>query len=314
MGSFFLCPPISRQVILLNCYFCHEKWRIMLDNLNQPYPFNNNFKHNVRSIGLVTMGFVLIVLYFQPFGINFLSSYRHGYFVLGVGIVSAFLLFVNSLILPGLFPRIFKTRFWTIKREILWNVWVFVLIFLSFIFTAWACKISDVLVLPILRTGALALLPMVLHNLINYNRQLKDRVVTVIDSGLHWLGEEHKKRSADKSRKVVLKLKAENGKDSFEVDPNEIIVINSASNYVEIFWRDEAKIQKRLLRVTLSQVEKQLKSYAEFRKCHRCWVVNLKQVTRLARTPQGYVLHSNGLQFGIPVSRSYVSSFRQIFS
>ena len=44
----------------------------MFENLNQPYLFNNNFKHSVKTIGLVGMGFVLLVLYFQPFGINFL--------------------------------------------------------------------------------------------------------------------------------------------------------------------------------------------------------------------------------------------------
>ena len=52
----------------------------MFENLNQPYPFNNNFKHNVKTIGLVGMGFVLLVLYFQPFGINFLKSEHDGYF------------------------------------------------------------------------------------------------------------------------------------------------------------------------------------------------------------------------------------------
>ena len=61
----------------------------MFENLNQPYPFNNNFKHNVKTIGLVGMGFVLLVLYFQPFGINFLRSERDGYFVLGMGMLGS---------------------------------------------------------------------------------------------------------------------------------------------------------------------------------------------------------------------------------
>ena len=79
----------------------------MFENLNQPYPFNNNFKHSVKTIGLVGMGFVLLVLYFQPFGINFLKSEHDGYFVLGAGIMGAGSLFANTVILPGIMPKVF---------------------------------------------------------------------------------------------------------------------------------------------------------------------------------------------------------------
>ena len=74
----------------------------MFENLHQPYPFNNHFKHNAKTIGLVGMSFVLLVLYFQPFGINFLKSENDGYFVLGAGVMCVLSLLANNLILPGL--------------------------------------------------------------------------------------------------------------------------------------------------------------------------------------------------------------------
>ena len=81
----------------------------MFENLNQPYPFHNNFKHNLRTITLVSMGFMLITLYFQPFGIDFLDSRKDGYFVLVLGLVSAATFFISTLVMPGLLPRLFES-------------------------------------------------------------------------------------------------------------------------------------------------------------------------------------------------------------
>jgi hypothetical protein len=134
----------------------------MFENLNQPYPFNNNFKHNVKTIGLVGMGFVLFVLYFQPFGINFLKSEHDGYFVLGAGIMSAGTLFANTLILPGIMPKVFDPSKWTIRMEMIWNIWLFSNLFVIFSLMAWFVKKVQFTDLPVFRTGALALLPLVL--------------------------------------------------------------------------------------------------------------------------------------------------------
>jgi len=283
----------------------------MFENLDQPYPFNNNFKHNVKTIGLVGMGFVLLVLYFQPFGINFLRSEHDGYFVLGAGIISAGALFANTIILPGIMPKIFDPTKWTIRMELVWNVWLFSNLFVIFSFMAWFVKQIQFSELPIFRTGALALLPLVLFNLINYNHSLKDKMVSVIDnSRKHWFRDE-------KSEVVTsfdLNIVAENGKDFFSAKSDDILVFHSSGNYIEIYWLDNQISRKKLFRQSFTVVEKYLNDKPEFVKCHRCWIVNLSKIETLTGNSKGYFVGISMLGFKVPVSRNNFASFRKLMS
>jgi len=284
----------------------------MFDNLNQPYPFNNNFKHNLRTIAFVCMGFMLITLYFQPFGINFLASPKDGYFVLAMGLLSAANFFFNTLILPGLFPKLFESHRWTIKKELIWNMGMFVLLIFAFTLTAKFFRISGMVTLTVFRSGAIALLPLVLFNLLNYNNSLKSKVAQVIDSGRHWLAEERK--SSHSALGEHVRIESDNGKEVFEADLKNIILIQSASNYIEIYYRDSNTVRKQMLRQTLSKVESMLSGFQNMKKCHRCCLVNIDQVSRLTGISPNYTLEANGLGIRIPVARQNVAKFRKLIS
>jgi hypothetical protein len=282
----------------------------MFEILKQSYPFNNNFKHNMKTIGIVTTAFILIVLYFQPFGINFLASEHNGYFVLGAGILCAVVLFFNTLVLPDMLPRLFDSEKWTIFKELIWNLWMFLSLFFLFVFAAWLCMVTDFAQLPAIRTGALALLPIVLFNLINYNSSLKKKVSRAIDTKIAWFNEESK--AVFPPRKLI-KFESANKNDSFEEEADSILMIHSSSNYIEIYSRKKEEIKMRLLRNSLADIESLLKRYPEFKKCHRCWVVNLNQMDSFSGTPNGYSFKVKGCDLKVPVSRRYVSSMKKNF-
>ena len=285
---------------------------VMFENLNQPYPFNNNFKHNLRTIAFVCMGFMLIMLYFQPFGINFLASPKDGYFVLLIGMVSAATFFFNTLILPGLFPKIFESERWTVRKELIWNFGMFIFLIVGFTLTAMVFKISGMESLTVFRSGALALLPLVLFNLLNYNNSLKSKVAQVIDSGRHWLAEERKGTHAIVNERV--RIESENSKEVFEEELKNIILIQSASNYIEIFYREGAVIRKLMIRQTLSKVESLLSGFQNIKKCHRCCLVNIDQISRLTGISPNYTLEAKGLDFRIPIARQNIPKFRKLLS
>lgn len=283
----------------------------MFENLNQPYKFNNNFKHNARTILLVSMGFILIVLYIQPLGINFLKSEHDGYFVLGAGFLTAATLFLNTLILPGLFPRLFNPEKWTIRKEIIWNSWMFANLFSLFTMMAWLAKTISYTDLPFFRTGALSLLPLILFNLISYNLSLKMKVVEMIDSGKSWLKEEMNAFQGPVEQESV-HLVAENKKQAFAEEVERVILIHSSGNYVEIYWIDrKLAVRKRLFRQSFSNVEKALISSDVMQKCHRCWMVNINKIKKLKRNASGYHLEMDCLDFTIPVSRNWISLFKE---
>jgi len=284
----------------------------MFENLNQPYPFNNNFKHNVKTIGLVAMGFMLLMFYFQPFGINFLKLEDEGYFVLGACLMSAGTLFANTLILPGIMPKVFDSSRWTILKEMVWNIWLFSNLFVIFAFTAWFVNQLQFTDLPIFRIGALALLPLVLFNLISYNHALKDKMVTVLDnSRKHWFRDEKQEMVV---RPKDFRITAENGKDVFSARLEDILVFHSSGNYIEIFWMENQIRRKKLFRQTFAFVEQYMKENSEFKKCHRCWMANLNKIDALTGNSKGYFIEMNKLGFKVPVSRNYIYSFRELMS
>jgi hypothetical protein len=282
----------------------------MFENLDQPYQFNNNFKHNARTILLVSMGFILIVLYIQPLGINFLKSEHDGYFVLGAGLLTAGTLFLNTLILPGIFPRLFNPEKWTIRKELIWNFWMFINLFVVFTFMAWLAKTTSYTDLPYFRTGALSLLPLILFNLISYNRSMKEKVVNMIDSGKSWLKDELNSYQNPPEQESV-HLVAENKKQAFAEEVERVILIHSSGNYVEIYWIDRKQaVRRRLFRQSFTNVEKALESSDVMMKCHRCWMVNINKVIKLKRSSNGYHLEMDGIEFQIPVSRNWIALFK----
>lgn len=283
----------------------------MFENLNQPYRFNNNFKHNAKTILLVSMGFILIVLYIQPLGINFLKSEHDGYFVLGAGLLTAATLFLNTLILPGLFPRLFNPDKWTIWKELVWNLWMFSNLFALFTLMAWLAKTISYTDLPFFRTGALSLLPLVLFNLISYNLSLKLKVVNMIDTGKNWLKDEIGAFQHPDQQESV-HLVAENRKQAFAEEVERVILIHSSGNYVEIYWIDRKQaVRKRLFRQSFTNVEKALHTSDVMLKCHRCWMVNINKVVKLKRGANGYHLEMDQLEFTVPVSRNWVQRFKE---
>lgn len=258
------------------------------------------------------MGFMLIMLYFQPFGINFLASPKDGYFVLMIGLVSAATFFFNTLILPGLFPKIFDSERWTVRKELIWNVGMFMFMITGFTLTALVFRISGMQSLTVFRSGAIALLPLILFNLANYNNSLKSKVAQVIDSGRHWLAEERK--GIHSGSDEMVRIESENAKEVFEAELKNIVLIQSASNYIEIFYREGAVVRKQMIRQTLSKVESLLSGFQNIIKCHRCCLVNIDQISRLTGISPNYTLEANGLDFRIPLSRQNVTKFRKLIS
>jgi|GEM_PF-546102 len=277
----------------------------MFENLNQPYIFNNNFQHSVKTILLVSMAYILIVLYFQPFGINFLKSSTDGYYVLGTGILTALTFFINTQILPGIFPKTFDSQKWTIKKEIIQNICMFLFLSFSFGLLAYIFKIEFInYSYPWFYTSALALLPIVLFNLSNYNNSLKMKVVKVIDTGKHWLAEERK------SDQHMVTLVSENSKESLKYDAEKIVLLKSGGNYVEIYYLDGNLVKKSLIRQTLSNIENLLTVYPNMVRIHRCCLVNSSFINKVISAAGSYSLQLKGIDFDIPVSRNKVSELK----
>ena len=70
-------------------------------------------------------------------------------------------------------------------------------------------------------------------------------------------------------------------------------------------WRDESETQKELLRITLLNLLQRVDSDENIVRCHKSYVVNLDKVAKVHGNARSLMLELKGLDFEIPVSRSF---------
>ncbi len=86
---------------------------------------------------------------------------------------------------------------------------------------------------------------------------------------------------------------------------SDVVFINSADNYVEIHYKEDKKIKKKLLRNTLKNIELQINPYHIFLRCHRKYIVNPHYIDKLNGNCNHHELLLKGYKKPLPVSRQY---------
>ena len=91
----------------------------------------------------------------------------------------------------------------------------------------------------------------------------------------------------------------------------DLLYIEAVGNYVKVYqWRDD-QVHVDMLRATSRQMEDTLKAYPMIVRCHRAFLVNLRQVEQIVSrtgTMQLLMMHSRE---SIPVSRSNMAQVKE---
>ena len=110
--------------------------------------------------------------------------------------------------------------------------------------------------------------------------------------------------------KSDLTLTSSNLREVLNMDSNSLVYIASADNYVELFWVENGRIRKTLLRKTLSKIETEIKrKWQHIVRCHNRYIVNINQIKSISGNSGGYRIILNGIDRPIPISRKYSNSF-----
>jgi DNA-binding LytR/AlgR family response regulator len=110
-------------------------------------------------------------------------------------------------------------------------------------------------------------------------------------------------------------LVAENEKDKVSISVCDLLFIESADNYSLVCFRTVGKIDKVMLRSSLTRLESQLRmqSIQQVKRCHRSYLVNLSQVQNMSGNAQGYRLHFTDIKTPVLVSRGYATDVLRYF-
>jgi len=273
----------------------------MIEFLASPYPLTKSTASTLL-FALGTGAFVaFFLIVFQPFGTREFQSETKYLFLTGYGVVISSAILLGSKLPPLLFPKVFEEERWTVGKHILYATLVF-----SFVF--FACYVYKDLALgnPVSWRGFLGFFPIALSIAVfpiaglvigDYVRQLQRHTKLAAAANSHLV---HPLPKADLPK---ITLPDENGKPVLELLPAQLLYLQAADNYVEVFHLENAVTPRRtILRNSLSALETLPGNDSLFR-CHRSYLVNLSLVERVSGNAQGYRLHFAGLEASVPVAR-----------
>ncbi len=280
----------------------------MLKFLNKPYPFNDNFNHNLKVIFGISLGIFLFLQFFQPFELQSIESPNKTYIFLGGSIITLIALAFNLLVLPAIFPRLLSSENWKIKKEILWNLWILFTIGIGLFFYCQFVDFLDFNIFLIVKILLISIIPVALLITINQDRLLKANLKTATELNKEVSDYQN---GVEAPRQQIICFISDNEKERIEIDINDLLFIRSANNYIEIFRKSENDYNKHLLRSSLQKAENTLKDFTFIFKCHRTSIININNIKEITGNSQGYKLKFENIKEEIPVSRSYSKELKK---
>ncbi|WP_439130833.1 LytR/AlgR family response regulator transcription factor [Polaribacter sp.] len=274
---------------------------------NTPYYFNPSLSFKFKTS--VIFGFsVFIFLYvFKPFSLSLFGNYFLQY-TAAIGIFTFLGSFFMLSIPPLIFPDFFNEDKWTIGKN---TLYLFLATFLIGYLLWYASNLyKDGKELPVVGlplfltyTFLVGTIPIFFSVYLNERNLRRNRVKKIEEIKLFRTKKEIEYKKALKNDITIY---SDNKKEKLHFNINDLVYATSQGNYVSFFLKDEKKhLKEKILRVTLSKIDKELEPYSKIIRCHKSYIINTIFVNDISGNARGYLLKSDIISFDIPVSRSF---------
>jgi len=280
----------------------------MLNSLNKKYPFNEDLRLNLQSIFGVSLGVFLFLLFFQPLEPATSDFDKKLLIITGFGGITLLLLLFLRVFLPSFLPKLFITQKWNLKKEILLHFLFVVLNTVAFaFFAAYVGRIEITFSLTV-KMVLISLIPVLFLVIIYEYRFLKSRTKNLLSQIKDIVPADYE---TEPEPVPLIEFESENQAENFHLFPEQIILIGAASNYIEIVYKQNEKVSRRLVRNTLKKTEKQLLQYPFLLRCHRSYIVNIHSIRKIHKSPEGLKLELYDYPREINVSRQYILKIKE---
>ncbi len=277
----------------------------MQKKINRKHPYYSDLRLNLRAIIGISLGIFLFLLFFQPLNPQNPDFNNKLLILAAFGGITFILLGLMRIIIPSIFADLFSRGKWTNNKEILWAFLCVVFNSVAFVFFArYVGKIPAtfhiVTIIVILSLMAIVLLAVVneYHFL---KRQLKELMPDTINNKNEVLPVEN----------VQIEFESENKSEYFKLSLDQIILINAANNYIEVIYKQDEKMSKKLIRNSLKNTETLLSKYPSIIRCHRSCMVNKNHIQKITKGNEGLILTLTDYPKSIHVSRQYVLKVKE---
>lgn len=286
--------------------------------LNSSYPvLYQRWKTSLISCIIV---FLILVL-FQPFGISSIEHHKYA-ILLGYMVVTGVFLCIPVYLLPLLFPRFYDDKRWTVGRQIINQFLIFFFIAIGLWLYSdrvfeWGLR-WDIFCSFLISSIVVGIFPSVFFIMLNRNRLLAMHLREAVEMNEHLrkldgtfsgLQQEKEENEGEERARIVF---SGGTKDSFEIPAADLLYVEAEGNYVKIAYLKEERCVQKLLRATMKQAEEATATFSSIVKCHRAFLINLHQVSKVSGNSQGYRLSLSGSEEEIPVSRAYSKEVKSL--
>jgi Response regulator of the LytR/AlgR family len=266
--------------------------------LSEKIPTYINEKGNVIRLIVLTAVFALVFInIYKPFSSS--SWYNVSDF--------KFFVFSSLIILTGILVVVISRiimYYWTRKHQLTlgsYLAWIFFeLFFMALFYTLYTCELNperdilDVFRESFINTALIIILPYSAIQLY-FSYMNKSHKLEEIEH------HDRKEFAADR----VYTFRDEKGELKLSVAADNLLYVESADNYVKVWYINKGKTTAYMLRNTMKTIEAQYE-HTPFMRCHRSYIVNFDKVQVMRRTKTGIFI-----EFGqegvpdIPISKMY---------
>ncbi len=263
---------------------------------------------------------VLLVVFTAVFALLFINIYKpfesHQWYPITK---FEYFLYSSLIILTGVLVVVISriVLFYYTKSRTLtyWQyiIWVAAdIFFMSLFYTMYSYTLeetrdfAEVFRSSVINTSLILLLPYSISILYLSWKEKSKQVVALEEERIH--GEDSPLSSG------TFTFYDEKGKLQLSVKKDSLLYMESADNYVSIWFLSKTGVSKYLIRNTLKEMEERFAGTGIVR-CHRSFMVNLDQVKVAKRTSVGIVLDLGRDNIpDIPVSRTYAGQIADWFT
>lgn len=299
----------------------------MLEFLNKPYPFSFQPLRRIKQIVPVGLCVFLFFVLYNPFGNNSAENITISAYMVSC---AGFAALLSTVLIPLSFPKYFNEDKWTLKRNLVWVLWINV-IFLIILFLAsniyvivrynsfndftlekflWYLYIQFIFGIPL---GVIVNLVNQYYLLKKHLKIAKNINVTVEKERFEQLQtslKSDKQKNCPKHELRLLEFEIDKfNKVSFGVD--KLIFVEALGNYITISYYHQEN-RKITIRETISNIDQKIGASKLIYKPHRSYLVNLQNIENVSGDSQGLKIHLKDCDKVIPVSRNKTKEFRAL--
>lgn len=280
--------------------------------LNKPLPAVGCNSGSLFKYFLVGVFVTLFLIVFQPFDINLWQTPYKFFKLAGFGAVSFLMPALYSFLLTLFVPAQVREDRWTVGKEIVSVIIVLVLIAFANMLYSNAIAIMHIsfinFINALISVVLLGVFPVSFLVLSRHNRLFKRNTTEaqVVNEQLQTEspGTDSKPEIAETTVTENIELTAENEKDKLVLKATDLLYIESADNYSNVVFVENGKTKRQLIRSSLKRLESQV-SHPFIVRCHRTYIVNLKNVIKVEGNAAGYKLQLGSDADAVPVSRGF---------